>query len=79
MQARLAWKSQHYPRSAPVLIEIMLVTGDAEAARKILEDALARSSKDEESRRNLESIRQFVEREEQEPGWNRAQADGRSR
>src|SRR5690606_37683742 len=45
-QARLAWQANTPPRSAPVLIEIMLVTGDAEAARTILEEALARSGKD---------------------------------
>ncbi len=79
VQARLAWQANTPPRSAPVLVEIMLVTGDAALARRILEEALARTGKDDGARRDLETIRGFVEREEQQPGWNKAQADQASR
>lgn len=75
-QARLGWQVNTPPATAPVLIEVMLVTGDVKTARTILDEALARTGKDEQTRKNLEAIRPFVEHEEREPGWNKARAEG---
>lgn len=74
-QARLGWQPTTPPKTAPALIEVMLVTGDAATARRILEEAFARSGNNQDIRRDLEAIRHFVEREEREPGWNKAQAE----
>ena len=76
-QARLGWQPSTPPLAAAVLVEIMLVDGDVKTAQHMLDGARTRRDPSGVAKRKLEHVQRLLQREKQDPGWNKARVEGR--
>ena len=74
-QAQLGWQASTPPLGAAALVEIMLVSGDIEAAQRIFEGARSRADPDSGARLELDRVAELVTKERASPGWNRARVE----